>query len=105
MTLLLETGRTNPGKFRNSLESESLLVSDPGSSTRYVESDTFYKQVLNSITGNTLLVIGTDFRFGVESLRRLGLTRQLNDKVILACLHLANRLAFIQVSFSIPIYC
>jgi len=104
MILLLELGRTHPGEFRDGLESESLLVSNLGSSTRCVELDTFYEQVLNSITCDTLLVTGTDFRFGVESLRRLSATTWLNDEVILACLHLADKLNFVRVGFSIPIH-
>jgi hypothetical protein len=104
MTLLLETGRTNPGEFRDGLESEGLPVSDLGPSTECVELDTFYKQVLNSNTCGMLLVTGTDFRFCVESLRRLGATRWLNDEVILACLHLADKLTFVRVGFSIPIH-
>jgi hypothetical protein len=104
MTLLLETGRTNPGEFRDGLESEGLPVPEPGPSTKCVELDTFYEQILNSITCDTLLVTGTDFRFGVESLRRLSATRWLNDEVILACLHLADKLTFVRVGFSIPIH-
>ena len=101
MTLLLETGQTNPGEFRNGLESEGLPVSDPGSSTERVEPST-YEQVLNSITCDVLLVTGTDFKIGVESLRTLSATRWLNDEVILACLHLADKLPFVRVGFSIP---
>ena len=104
MTLLLETGKTNPDEFYSGLESNGLQVSDSGSITRCVELDAFYKQVLNSITCDTILVAGTDFRFGVESLRRLGATRWLNDEVILACLHVADKLSFIRVGFSIPIH-
>ncbi|KAK7407901.1 hypothetical protein QQX98_009912 [Neonectria punicea] len=104
MALLLETGRTNPDKFRDDLESEGLPASDPGSSTGCAEPDAFYEQVRDSIAGDMLLVKGTDFRFGVESLRRLGVTRWLNDEVILACLHLADKLAFVQVGISIPIH-
>ncbi|KAK7403727.1 hypothetical protein QQX98_010499 [Neonectria punicea] len=51
-----------------------------------------------------LLVKGTDFRFSVKSLRRLGAMRWLNDEVILACLYLADKLAFVRVGFSIPIH-
>ncbi|KAH7131174.1 hypothetical protein EDB81DRAFT_888461 [Dactylonectria macrodidyma] len=104
MTLLMETGRTNPDKFRYDLESEGLPFLDPGSSTGCVELDGLYEQVRNSITGDMLLVKGTDFKFGVDSLRRLGGTRWLNDEVILACLHLSDKLAFVRVGFSIPIH-
>ncbi|KAJ4171567.1 hypothetical protein NW754_013336 [Fusarium falciforme] len=87
MTLLIETGRTNPDKFRYDLKSEGLPFSDPCSSTECVELDGLYEQVRDSITGDMLLVKGTEFRFGVDSLLRLGGTRWLNDEVILACLH------------------
>lgn len=104
MTLLLETGRTNPDKFRYDLESKGLPFSDPGSSTRFVELDGLCKQVRDSISGDMLLVKGSDFRFGVDSLRRLAATTWLNDEVILACLHLSDKLAFVRVGFSIPIH-
>ncbi|KAM5354951.1 hypothetical protein ACJ41O_001597 [Fusarium nematophilum] len=104
MTLLMETGRTNPDKFRYDLKSEGLPFSDPCSSTGCVELDGLYEQVRDSITGDMLLVKGTDFRFGVDSLLRLGGTRWLNDEVILACLHLSDKLAFVRVGFSIPIH-
>jgi hypothetical protein len=104
MTLLLETGRTNPGKFCDDLDSEGLPISDPSSSTRRVDLDAFYERVLGSTTGDTLLVTATAFKFGVKSLWRLGATRWLNDEVILACLHLADKLTFVRVGFSIPIH-
>ena len=75
MILLLKTGKMNPSEFYSSLESNGLQVSDPGSITRCIELDTFYKQVLNSITYDTILVTGTDFRFSVESLYRLSTIR------------------------------
>ncbi|KAM5349963.1 hypothetical protein ACJ41O_006468 [Fusarium nematophilum] len=104
MTLLMETGRTNPDKFRYDLEREGLPFSGPCSSTGCVELDSLYEQVRGSITGHMLLVNGTDFRFSVDSLRRLNGTRWLNDEVILACLHLSDKLAFVRVGFSIPIH-
>ena len=104
MTLLLETGKTSPGEFHGGLENNGLQVSDPGSTARCIELDTFYKQVLNSIPCNTLLVTGTDFRFSVGSLRRLGATRWLDQEAILACLHLADKPTFVRVGFSIPIH-
>jgi hypothetical protein len=103
ITLLLEIGRTNLGEFRDGLESEGLLALAPGSN-RCVKVDTSCEQVLNSVASGTLLVTGTDFRFSVRSLRRLGATRWLNDEVILACLHLADKLTFVRVGFSIPIH-
>ena len=68
ITLLLETGRTDLGEFCEALESKGFLVSDLGSSTRCIELNTFYEQVLNSITYNTLLVIGTNFRLSIKLL-------------------------------------
>lgn len=75
MILLMETGRTNPDKFRYDLKSEGLPFLDLCSSTGCVELDGLYEQVRDSITGDMLLVKGTEFRFGVDSLLRLGGTR------------------------------
>ncbi|KAK7421480.1 hypothetical protein QQX98_002179 [Neonectria punicea] len=61
-------------------------------------------RLLDSITSDMLLVKGTDFRFDVDSLLRLNGTRWLNDEVILACLHLSDKLAFVRVGFSIRIH-
>ncbi|KFA47838.1 hypothetical protein S40293_11072 [Stachybotrys chartarum IBT 40293] len=104
MTLLIEMYRMNPDRFNDDLESQGLPSLDLGLSTGYGELDGLYEQVRNSITGDMLVVKGTDFRFSVDSLRRLSGTRWLNDKVILACLHLSDKLAFVQVGFSILIH-
>ncbi|KFA81045.1 hypothetical protein S40288_00769 [Stachybotrys chartarum IBT 40288] len=104
MTLLIEIYRMNPDRFNDDLESQGLPSLDLGLSTGYGELDGLYEQVRNSITGDMLVVKGTDFRLSVDSLRRLSGTRWLNDKVILACLHLSDKLAFVQVGFSILIH-
>ncbi|RSL38405.1 hypothetical protein CEP51_016922 [Fusarium floridanum] len=51
-----------------------------------------------------ILVKGTDFLFGADSLRRLSGKTWLNDEVILACLHLSDKLAFVRVGFSVSIH-
>ncbi|KAH6881115.1 hypothetical protein B0T10DRAFT_580976 [Thelonectria olida] len=104
MSLLLETGRTNQDKFHDDLESEGLLISEPGSSTRCEELDAFYEKVQESTTGNILLVNGIDFRFQKHSLRRLSATTWLNEEIILSYLHLSDKLSFVRVGFSVPIH-
>ncbi|KAM6516675.1 hypothetical protein FALCPG4_014850 [Fusarium falciforme] len=104
VALLLETGRTSPDKFRHDLRSASLSSPSPALSAACVELGTLSEQIRDSITGNMLLVEGTDFLFGVGSLRRLSGRTWLNDEVILACLHLSDKLAFVRVGFSVSIH-
>ncbi|KAI8681926.1 hypothetical protein NCS55_00446200 [Fusarium keratoplasticum] len=104
VALLLETGRTSPDKFRHDLRSASLSSPSPALSAACVELGTLSEQIRDSITGNMLLVEGTDFLFGVDSLRRLSGRTWLNDEVILACLHLSDKLAFVRVGFSVSIH-
>ncbi|KAI8691512.1 ULP-PROTEASE domain-containing protein [Fusarium sp. Ph1] len=103
LPLLLETGRTSPGKFRHDLRSASLSSSSPALSTGLVELSTLCEQIRDSTTGDMILVEGTDFFFGVDSIRRLSGRTWLNDEVILACLHLSDKLAFVRVGFSVSI--
>jgi Ulp1 family protease len=105
MTLLLETGKMDQRKFGDGLRGEGLPVPAAGSSTAgYSEPDAFHEHVRNSTDADMLLVKGANFRFGIESLRRLGATRWLNDEIILACLHLSDKLSLVRVGFSIPIH-
>lgn len=102
--ILLDTGRTDHTKFRDELGSKALAVLDPGVPTGDKELDSFYDKVKESGTNNKLLIKGTNFQFPIDSLKRLGKTGRLNDDIILACLHLADKLPFVRVGFSIPIH-
>jgi hypothetical protein len=104
MTVFMETGRTDQNKFRDGLERKGLPGLEPSLVNRRLELDRFHQQVRDATTGDTILVKGTNFRFGVDSLRRLGARRWLNDEIILATLHLSDKLAFVRVGFSIPIH-
>ncbi|KAL7757078.1 hypothetical protein ACKLNR_014071 [Fusarium oxysporum f. sp. zingiberi] len=93
MRLLLRTGRTSTDLFRNDLEKQGLAspraVSTPGF--------TQLQEIQNSVTGSELLVKNTDYRFAVDSLQLLNGHQWINQDVILACLHLSDRLSFIRV--------
>lgn len=104
VALFVKTGRTDQAKFRDDLGREGLAVSDPGLPTGDEEFDAFYNEVQKSGTSKDLLIKGVNFQFAKKSLERLATTRWLNDEVILACLHLADKLPFVRVGFSIPIH-
>jgi hypothetical protein len=104
MTLLLETGKMDRYKFLDSLRHEGLPVPDLTLSIGCSEIKAFYEYVRSSTSVDMLLVKGANFRFSIDSLKRLGATRWLNDEVIIACLHLSDKLAFVRVGFSVPIH-
>ncbi|KAL6359155.1 hypothetical protein LRP88_07372 [Fusarium phalaenopsidis] len=101
--ILVKDAWTSPGKFRHDLRSASLSSPSPALSTGCIELSALSEQIQDSITGDMLLVEGTDFFFGVDSIRRLSGRTWLNDEVILACLHLSDKLAFVRVGFSVSI--
>ena len=104
MTVFIKTGRTDQVQFRAGVDREGLSGPEPGLNNGRLELDTFHKQVRDAANGDKLVVTGTNFRFGVDSLRRLGARRWLNDEIILASLHLSDKLAFVRVGFSIPMH-
>ncbi|KAF4333070.1 hypothetical protein FBEOM_13126 [Fusarium beomiforme] len=93
MRLLLRTGKTNSDLFRNDLEKQGLA------SPRAVLTPCFtqLQEIQDSVTGDELLVKDANYRFPVGSLRLLNGQQWVNQDVILACLHLSDRLPFIRV--------
>ncbi|KPA36875.1 hypothetical protein FLAG1_10333 [Fusarium langsethiae] len=105
MDIFSQTGKTDLGNFRKSLEVEGLASSIlPVPPTNLKLHDILHKQVRARIQGDKLIVKGTDFGVDVDSLKRLSGTTWLNDEIILACLHLSDKSPFVRVGFSIPIY-
>ncbi|KAH7304472.1 hypothetical protein B0I35DRAFT_151123 [Stachybotrys elegans] len=103
MTLFMETGRTDQTKFRHDMEKEGL----PSLELDLVDTRFELGELLQQVQGSStdrLLVKSTNYSFGIDSLRRLGARRWLNDEVILACLHLSDRLDYVRVGFSIPLH-
>ncbi|KPA38771.1 hypothetical protein FLAG1_08395 [Fusarium langsethiae] len=104
VALFLDIGKTDSGKFRKDLETEGLPLSSPLPPLKRGELGDLYTLVRDSIDGDRLLIAETDFEFGVESIQKLDGTTWLNDEVILACLHLSDRLPFVRIGFSIPVH-
>ncbi|KAF4957163.1 hypothetical protein FSARC_11372 [Fusarium sarcochroum] len=104
MALFLDIGKTDLSKFRRDLESEGLPLSSSLPPPRRGELDDLCTLVQEPIDGDRLLIVGTGLEFGIESIYKLGGTTWLNDEVILACLHLSDRLPFVRVGFSIPVH-
>ncbi|KAF4948049.1 hypothetical protein FSARC_13842 [Fusarium sarcochroum] len=105
MVILLQTGKTNPGVFREHLETDgpsSLRISSPHKHGR--RNDGIYTRVLGRIVSDRVHIRGTDFEFDIGSLRSITGDEWLNDQVILACLHLCDKHSFIRVGFCIPVH-
>ncbi|CVK92412.1 uncharacterized protein FMAN_07308 [Fusarium mangiferae] len=107
MVLLLNTGRTEPDKFRNQLMGKG--YPDPSTTlttfaTGNDDVDAFSKEVRGSGMSDSLLIPQSEFRFDIISLQRLGSTTWLNDDIVLACLHLSAKLPCVRIGFSVPIH-
>ncbi|EGU73847.1 hypothetical protein FOXB_15642, partial [Fusarium oxysporum f. sp. conglutinans Fo5176] len=93
MKLLLQTGRTNTDSFRNGLEMQELASPQ----ATFTASFTQLQEIQTSATGSELVVKSTNYRFPITSLQLLNERQWINQDIILACLHLADRLPFIRV--------
>ncbi|EXA28814.1 hypothetical protein FOVG_19607 [Fusarium oxysporum f. sp. pisi HDV247] len=92
--LLLQTGRTNTDTFCNGLKMPELASPQATFTTSFTQ----LQEIQTSITGSELVVKSTEYRFPITSLHLLDGSQWINQDIILACLHLADRLPFIRVS-------
>ncbi|RSL73881.1 hypothetical protein CEP54_000272 [Fusarium duplospermum] len=97
--LLLTTGRTDSHRFFHGLVRKRLW-----SSVVVVGLKDLCKQVQERVPSRMLLVKDNGFVFSIDSLRTLSGREWLNDDIILACLHLSEKLPSVRVGFSIPIH-
>ena len=105
MKLLLKTGKTDPDTFCNELDKHLPgFVPKAPPSTEDTNANAFARQVRRRSPVGELLVPRTDFKIHVDSLKRLDGTRCVDDSIILACLHVADKLPFVRVGVSIPIH-
>ncbi|KAI0536653.1 hypothetical protein GGR58DRAFT_514371 [Xylaria digitata] len=101
MDALLEDGQTDPAAFRQALKDQALLGTSKHTSDISEEVVSLQKEMRLSAPGNMLLIKSTTkFRFDIETLDRLSGTEWFNDKLILLCLHLADKLPYVRVGFS-----
>ncbi|KAH7304545.1 hypothetical protein B0I35DRAFT_494886 [Stachybotrys elegans] len=85
MTLFMKTGRIDQMKFHHDIEKEDLLKLELDLVNTRFELDILLRQV-QGLSVDRLLVKGSNYSFGIDLLRRLGVRRWLNDEVILVCL-------------------
>ncbi|KAL7940605.1 hypothetical protein V8C42DRAFT_337091 [Trichoderma barbatum] len=85
---LFNNGKTDNRKFENELRREGYLADNNKKSVDTL-LDTLYSEVEQSIS---------------NSLQRLKGNTWLNDDVIIACLHLSDKMEFVRIGFSVPIH-
>ncbi|KAL7940065.1 hypothetical protein V8C42DRAFT_338668 [Trichoderma barbatum] len=101
---LINNGKTDNRKFENELRREGYLADNNKKSVDTL-LDTLYSEVEQSISSKcrSLLIHGTH-TLEVDSLQRLKGNTWLNDDVIIACLHLSDKMEFVRIGFSVPIH-
>lgn len=104
MMLLIEGGKTSPDTFRDELQKGGLPTIDRDLILHPTTFATFRQNLQDSTSEDMLLIKGTNFQFPRCSLERLEGPHWFNDDLILACLHLADRLPFVRIGFSIPLH-
>lgn len=109
MDMLLENGRTDAAVFRCALKKQDLLHTLPVLPDSLMpvvsqEIASLQDEMKQAVPVGKLLVKGTGYQFPVDILDRIDGTQWFNDTLILLCLHLADRLSYVRVGFSIPIH-
>lgn len=102
LDLLFRQGKANLQMFCESLRKEGLLPSDPTLSTGFTQLDELCREIRDSSSCGTLTVVRTNFTFLEDSLRLLRDGEWVNDEIILACLHLSEKLPSVRIGFSVP---
>ncbi|CAG9949756.1 unnamed protein product [Clonostachys rosea f. rosea IK726] len=100
MTLLQENGKMDEKSFLKGLRSKKLPQPVQARDRLSIKPE-FLK---DRATANTLFVKDSEIKVDKEAIEALKSTAWLGDSVILACLHLCDRLPFVRVGFSVPIH-
>jgi hypothetical protein len=100
MTLLQENGKMDEKSFLKGLRSKKLPQPVQARDRSSIKPE-FLK---DRATANTLFVKDPEIKVDKEAIEALKSTAWLGDGVILACLHLCDRLPFVRVGFSVPIH-
>lgn len=108
---LLKDGKTKQKKFEDELRNASLsdnfpLPTDCIPSTEFIELDSLYQAISESVTSGRLTIHNSrppcDFK--VAALQRLKGHTWLNDKLLVACLHLSEKLPFVRIGWTVTIH-
>lgn len=102
VSLLVNNGRTDESKFTDDLASAGIQHSYQEIAC-FLDTDQLIETIRSSATTDELQVQGTHQTVSINSLKRLSKERWLNDNVILACLHLADKIDCVRVGFSVPL--
>ncbi|CAH0017605.1 unnamed protein product [Clonostachys rhizophaga] len=100
MTLLQENGKMDEKSFLKGLRSKKLPQPVQVREGLSIKPE-FLK---DRATANTLFIKDQKIRVDKEAIEALKSTAWLSDSVIMACLHLCDRLPFVRVGFSVPIH-
>lgn len=99
---LIKDGKTKPEEFEDKLRDASLGVNFIPSS----ELDNLYEAISGSFTSGRLYIYQSQppCGFNVTALQRLKKNAWLNDELLVACLHLSEKLRFVRIGWSIHIH-
>ncbi|KAK1248316.1 hypothetical protein MKX08_006536 [Trichoderma sp. CBMAI-0020] len=107
---LMENRKTKLKEFEDELRDVSLKKNFPLPdcipSTESIELDNLYQAISESATSGRLTVRNSrpPCDFNLTALQRLKGQTWLNDKLLVACLHLSERLSFVRIGWSITIH-
>lgn len=101
---LLETGRTDLISFQRSLEDLGMHIDTLAVSHLCEDVEAFYKELTKRNSSAQLYIQGPGFHLNPESVLRLKPEIWFKDDIIVACLHLSDKLPFVRAGFCIPIH-
>lgn len=104
---LIDSGKTNESEFNKELRSMGYLAADTANSSNATLLEEFYEEVKQSISSDAhpQSKIGvSEHTFEIDSLLKLKPHACLNQDIIIACLHLSDKLNFIRIGWSVGIH-
>lgn len=102
VSLLFQTGRTNPERFLADLKGPSIGLREL-SPTICGDARALAQSIQDSTASSMVALGDTEHTFKSKSITKLDGKQWLNDEIIIACLHLSDKLPFVRVGFSVPL--
>ncbi|KAL7783423.1 hypothetical protein V8C37DRAFT_397225 [Trichoderma ceciliae] len=104
---LINSGKINESEFNTELRSMGYLAADTTNSSNATILNEFYEEVKQSISSDAhpqSLIGVSEHTFEIDSLQKLKPHACLNQDIIIACLHLSDKLSFIRIGWSVGIH-
>lgn len=106
MDLLMNDGQTSPNIYRQYLQSAGWITDRPRFATKKLTKDVSSLEcaMRESCAKGQVRTLDKSFTFDIKHLRRLKPTTWFEADLILLCLHLSQKHAYVRIGYSVPLH-